>query len=116
MRKSRLAFVVAVGALALAGCTGTREAEAPGLDPAIAFAGPEQIREHAQEACMVLQGELMALPQELVRNQCRCYARRTVSKMDEGEIASYRRTGLFDDTARAKALESLDACKLKRPA
>ncbi len=35
--------------------------------------------------------------------------------LDATEIQSYRDTGVFNDTARGKALAALDRCKLKRP-
>ncbi len=87
----------------------------PEPDPALRNATPAQIRERAEEACIVLQADLLDVPQELVREPCRCYARRTVSKMSKDEIEDFRRTSVFNATTRQKALESLDACRLKRP-
>ena len=46
---------------------------------------------------------------------CGCYADRTLASLDKGELQSYRTTGYFNDSARAKALSALDSCKLPRP-
>jgi hypothetical protein len=31
------------------------------------------------------------------------------------EVQAYRDTGIFNDTARAKALSAIDSCRLQRP-
>jgi hypothetical protein len=36
--------------------------------------------------------------------------------MAPDEVQAYRDTGVFNETARAKALTALDACRLQRPA
>jgi len=35
--------------------------------------------------------------------------------LDPVEIDAYRNTGVFNDTARGKALAAIDACRLQRP-
>jgi hypothetical protein len=113
-RIATVALVLALmaGPVLAAGST----ANLPEPDPTAANLTPDGIRQRAQDACIALQAEKMAVPQETVRGACACYARRTVAKMDKDEIAAFRKTGYFNDSAREKALESLDACKLKRPA
>ena len=46
---------------------------------------------------------------------CGCYATRVMTSLDPSEIDAYRNTGVFNDSARAKALSAVDECKLKRP-
>ncbi len=101
---------------ALSGCMSAREETTSAIASPFASAGPDRIRTHATEGCMAVQGEMEGVPRDLMRDRCSCYARRTVARMTEEEIASYRLTGLFDETTRNKAFESLDACGLRRPA
>jgi hypothetical protein len=35
--------------------------------------------------------------------------------LSDEEIQAYRDTGVFNDTARAKALNAIDSCRLQRP-
>ncbi len=112
MRKS---FLRLAPALLLSACMRAEPDTTSSTASPFAFAEPDAIRTHAAEGCTAVQAELLALPRELVRDRCRCYARRTVARLDEDEIASYRRTGLFDETARQKAFASLEACGLQRP-
>jgi hypothetical protein len=46
---------------------------------------------------------------------CDCYAGRTMRSLSADELQAYRDTGVFNETAREKALTALDACKLPRP-
>ena len=46
---------------------------------------------------------------------CGCYASRVMRSLDSAELDAYRSTGVFNDTARGKALAAIDACKLQRP-
>lgn len=65
---------------------------------------------------MVTQARSQKVPEASVEQPCGCYADRTLSSLDSGEIQSYRATGYFNDSAKAKALNALDSCKLPRPA
>lgn len=110
-----LAVLVAVWAM-----TGTAQAAGssgalPPPDPTAANLTPAQIQQRALNACLVTQARLMNVAQEEVRAPCSCYAQRTVRAMSRDEIASFRATGYFDDTTRAKALGFIDTCKLRRP-
>jgi hypothetical protein len=87
----------------------------PPADPTAANATPREISQRAMDACLVTQARLMGTTRDAVHGQCSCYANRTVARMSKEEIGDFRRTGYFDDTTRAKALESIDFCKLKRP-
>lgn len=112
---SRLALLPLLFALSGPALAASGSGFLPEPDPALRNATPAQIRDRAEEACIVLQADLMDVPQEIVREPCRCYARRTVSRMSKEELDEFRRTSVFNATARQKALESLDTCKLKRP-
>ena len=46
---------------------------------------------------------------------CGCYASRTLRSFDAAELQAYRTTGVFNETARGKALAAIDACRLQRP-
>ena len=111
--RRKLHAVVAL--LALSGCMSAREETTSSVASPFASAGPDRIRTHAAEGCMAVQSELSGVPRESVRERCRCYAARTVARMTEEEIASYRLTGLFDESTRGKAFRSLDTCGLPRP-
>lgn len=87
----------------------------PPPDPSVAKMSRTQIGERAFQGCLVTQAKLQGTPQETLRTPCRCYANRTVAAMDNDDIAAFRQTGYFSDATRAKALEALDACKLRRP-
>jgi len=87
----------------------------PPPDPTAAKLSPSQIGRRAYDACLITQARLQSLTREEVRGPCRCYADKTVAGMTRTEIAAFRETGYFDDSARAKALLALDECKLKRP-
>jgi hypothetical protein len=110
----RAAFILLL-ALSSPVSAGSSSGFLPDPDPALRNATPAQIRERAEEACIVLQARLMEMPQEMVRDECRCYARRTVARMTKQDIEDFRRTSIFNGPTREKALESLDACGLKRP-
>jgi len=110
------AFVfVAMMAAALPALASGTTAPLPPPDPTAANLSPAQIRDRAYNACLITQAKLMAAPRETLREPCRCYARRTIAAMTKDEINAFRQTGYFNDSARAKALEALDACKLRRP-
>src|SRR3954466_14596290 len=50
-----------------------------------------------------------------VTRPCGCYASRVMRSLYSAELDAYRSTGVFNDTARGKALAAIDACKLQRP-
>jgi hypothetical protein len=110
------AFVfAALMAAALPALASGTTAPLPPPDPTAANLSPAQIRERAYDACLVTQAKVMATPRETLREPCRCYARRTIAAMTQDEITAFRQTGYFNDSARGKALEALDACNLRRP-
>ncbi|GGC69194.1 hypothetical protein [Chelatococcus reniformis] len=99
---------------ALAGASSTA-VRIPANDPTAANLSPYEISLRAFDACQVTQSRLLNTTREQVHTPCSCYAKRTVARMDKEEIAAFRRTGYFSDSARAKAVEALNYCKLKSP-
>ena len=116
-----LRLAAAAGLLAgLAACnagTRTQTASLEGYtpDPALRSASRNDLTGRVAHACAVTQSRLQKVEEGAVQAPCGCYAQRTLRTLDREEIASYRSTGYFNDTAKAKALDALDSCKLPRP-
>ena len=85
-------------------------------DPALLTAPKPKLVEKVANACMVVQARTQNVPRATIEKPCGCYAERTLASLDEGELQSYRSKGYFNESAKAKALEALDACSLPRPA
>lgn len=109
---SLLGFLVATAAHAAGSPQAVRP---PPNDPTAAKLTPYEITLRAFDACLITQSRLLGTTREAVHSPCSCYARRTIAHMDKGEIAAFRQTGYFNDSAQAKGLEAVDFCKLKRP-
>ena len=85
-------------------------------DPALKTESVAQLRARVSQACAVIQARGQSGVSETSLNRsCDCYAGRTMRSMSAEELQAYRDTGVFNDTARAKALTALDACRLPRP-
>ncbi|MEH3118598.1 MAG: hypothetical protein PGN25_13655 [Methylorubrum populi] len=84
-------------------------------DPALKTASKGNLTGRVRHACTVTQAKLQKIEEASLAAPCGCYAERTLSALDKDEIASYRTTGYFNDSARAKALNALDRCNLPRP-
>jgi len=84
-------------------------------DPTLKTATKTNLAGRVRHACSVTQARFQKVPEDALAAPCGCYAERTLSTLDKDEIASYRTTGYFNDSARAKALNALDSCKLPRP-
>ena len=84
-------------------------------DPALKTASMGELRSRVSQACAVTQAKLQNASESAVSGKCGCYAGRTMRSMSADEVQAYRDTGVFNDTARAKALAALDACNLARP-
>jgi hypothetical protein len=125
MQCSRVAAASAVGfAVGLVAMLGV--AAAAGSVPKTAGAGPaavtsedlsrltgDQVRTRVLDACVVIQADLAETNQEPYAERCGCYASRVVKDMSADEFAAFRATGVFNDSARAKALRAIDLCKVK---
>lgn len=84
-------------------------------DPALRTASRSDIEGRFRRACQATQARLQSTPESAVARPCGCYASRTLRSLDAGELDAYRSTGVFNDTARGKALAAIEGCKLKRP-
>jgi hypothetical protein len=84
-------------------------------DPAMLTDPVSKLQDNARTFCVRTQANLQNVSAQAVAQKCSCYARRTVRALDKTEMLAYRETGLFNASARKKALTSIDACGLKRP-
>lgn len=85
-------------------------------DPALKTETIPQLRARVSQACTITQAKLQSDVSEASLNRsCDCYAGRTMRSLSADEVQAYRDTGVFNDTARAKALSALDSCRLPRP-
>jgi hypothetical protein len=85
-------------------------------DPALKTETPGQLQARIGQACGVTQAKIQNVSQTSLSRKCDCYAGRTLRAMSAEEVQAYRDTGVFNEAARAKALASLESCKLQRPA
>ncbi|WP_262297639.1 hypothetical protein [Microvirga sesbaniae] len=86
------------------------------VDPALKTENVGQLRVRVSQACAITQARLQSGASEAsLARSCDCYAGRTMRSLSPTELQAYRDTGLFNDTAREKALTALDACRLPRP-
>ncbi|MBQ0823089.1 hypothetical protein HPT29_015355 [Microvirga terrae] len=86
------------------------------VDPALKTESVAQLRVRVSQACAITQGRLQSgVSEASLGRGCDCYAGRTMRSLSADELQAYRDTGLFNDTAREKALTALDACRLPRP-
>jgi hypothetical protein len=84
-------------------------------DPALQTASLSNLQDRVRFTCVRVQANLQNTSAGSVSSGCSCYARRTIRALDKEELASYRDTGLFNASARQKALKAIDTCGLKRP-
>lgn len=84
-------------------------------DPALRTASRADIEARFRRTCQATQARLQSVAEANLARPCGCYASRTLRALDAGELEAYRTTGVFNDTARGKALAAVDACRLRRP-
>jgi hypothetical protein len=84
-------------------------------DPALKTASVSELRERVSQACSITQAKMQSVTEISLSRKCDCYAGRTMRAMSADEVQAYRDTGVFNDTARQKALSAIDSCKLQRP-
>jgi hypothetical protein len=84
-------------------------------DPALKTASMGELRSRVSQACAVTQARIQNVSEASLARKCDCYAGRTMRSLSDDEVQAYRDTGVFNDTARAKALTAVDACRLQRP-
>lgn len=84
-------------------------------DPALKTASVSELRGRVSQACAITQAKLQGVTEISLSRKCDCYAGRTMRSLSADEVQAYRDTGVFNDTAREKALTAIEACKLQRP-
>lgn len=99
--------------LALAAASSTPTDYTP--DPALKNASMTELQRRVANACVVVQTKDQLTSDASVTRKCGCYASQTMKTMTDDEISAYRETGVFNNSARSKALSSLDTCGLPRP-
>ena len=85
-------------------------------DPALKTESVGQLQARIRQACSVTQAKIQNVSESSLSRKCDCYAGQTLRAMSAPEVQAYRDTGVFNDSARTKAIASLDSCKLQRPA
>lgn len=84
-------------------------------DPALKTASLADLQRRVRDTCASTQARIQASTAAAMSRPCGCYAQRVMRALEPGELDAYRNTGVFNDTARAKALVAIDQCKLQRP-
>ncbi len=84
-------------------------------DPALKTASRGELEARIRRTCAATQAKLQNASATALERPCACYASRTLRALDRNEVQAFRDTGYFNDSARAKALAALDACRLPRP-
>ena len=107
-----LAFALAASA-ALAAASSTPFGYTP--DPATMRESPAQLQDRLRRSCISTQTRVQNVAAARVQRGCGCYASRVIRGLDATELAAYRSTGVFNDTARVKGFAALDGCGLRRP-
>ncbi|GJE01999.1 hypothetical protein [Methylobacterium isbiliense] len=115
LRIALAAGLLALGATAALAGGASSQFEAYQPDPALRTAPKSELEGRVRRACAIVQARLQNAAESSLERPCGCYAKATLRALDAAEIESYRTTGYFNDSARAKALGALDSCKLPRP-
>jgi len=79
-------------------------------DPALRTASRGELETRIRRACVIVQARQQGVGEAQLARPCGCYALRTLRSFTPAELQSYRDTGVFNDTARAKAQQALEAC------
>lgn len=96
---------------ALAGATAPDQPAGAGRAD-LSNASVDTIRTHILDACVVQQWGVTTSSKDAYAERCGCYARRVTQALGDDELAAFRRTAVFSDSARPKAQAAKEACKL----
>ena len=107
-------LISAVSILLLAACQQQAQPTAE-ADISLHDASDSQLHSRMQTTCVATQEKLAAVSYDDIWPRCECYATRTLKVLDSAEKNVMRATNVFNETAKAKALASVDSCKLRRP-
>lgn len=106
----KIAAAAAVG-LVVVGCQSTPADFKP--DPKLKTASISALKSKVAAACVITQRARASLATPVLQKSCGCYADRTLKEMTPAELAFYRESGYFSDSARAKGEAALNSCGLK---
>ncbi len=84
-------------------------------DPALKTASMTDLTKRVQKACINTQARVQEGAESTFMRPCGCYATKTLKEFSPEELQAYRDTGVFNASARDKALWAIDECGLKRP-
>lgn len=84
-------------------------------DPTLKTASATELEGRVKRSCASTQAKVQNVADSSVERPCGCYATRVMKSLDPAEVEAYRNTGVFNESARTKALAAVDQCKLKRP-
>ena len=73
-------------------------------DPALKTAPRAELESRIRRTCTATQAEVQNVSQGSLTGPCGCYASRVLHRLDRAEMEAYRNTGLFNDSARVKAI------------
>jgi hypothetical protein len=82
-------------------------------DPALQRASRGELESRVRKACVIVQARELGVSESSLSRPCGCYASRTLASFTPGELQSYRDTGVFDQSAQAKAYAALSACGVR---
>ncbi|MGF3027439.1 hypothetical protein ACQVP2_32110 [Methylobacterium aquaticum] len=115
LRTFLAAGLLALGAGAAFAGASSSQLEAYQPDPALRTAPTSELETRVRRSCAVVQARMQNAAETSFERPCGCYAKTTLRALDASEIEAYRSTGYFNDSARTKALNAIDSCKLRRP-
>ena len=98
--------------LALAGASSVPTNYQP--DPALQRATQGELEARVRRACTIVQARELGVSESSLSRPCGCYASRSLASFTPDELQSYRDTGVFNQTAQAKAYAALSACGVRR--
>lgn len=112
--------LVVVASIALAGIyaspasAGATAPQQPGGDTRVDLsnASVDVIRTHILDTCVIQQWGVSTSSKDSYAERCNCYARQVTQSLSDEEIAAFRRSAVFSNTARPKAQAAQAACKL----
>ena len=112
--KSPLLLASVLGVVFLTACQQQAQPTAQ-ADVSLQDASDSQLHSRMQTTCIATQEKLAAVSYDDIWPRCECYATRTLKALDVTEKNAMRATNVFNESAKSKALQSVEVCKLKRP-
>ncbi|MGI6246598.1 MAG: hypothetical protein ACOYJQ_12620 [Pseudochelatococcus sp.] len=76
-------------------------------------ASPDTIRTHILDSCVIREWGISADSIGSYAERCACFARNVTQALSPDEFDAFRRSGVFNASARPKAEAARTACKLR---